>query len=196
MNLKSLLLGTIVSAATAAFAAQPVGVVVHECAPGKTYVSSTWNYKGEANQLFRQIQDDAQQAQYHANMLQSFENSRQMSWQAHVGELGPLKDEINDMSRKLCRLEVIRRATDPWQQAEIDRIDQTVRLMADNAADAILFGNAHHSTLWMMPYQRYTDNLYDQAKSLSHSVDHAVAYAKASKEYRALRKDLGMHASS
>ena len=197
MTLRTLLLSSIASIATAAFAAPASAPAVHECVAGApTAASYTWNFQGEANTIFRHIQSDAQQALDHAVKLQSYEDSEHLDWQAHVGELDPLKHEVNDMGAKLCRLEVIRRVTAPWQQAEIDRIAATLRLMADNTESAITFGNEHQRTLWVPAYQTYTDNLYNEALSLTHSVDHAVSYAKAAKEYRQMRKEMGMPSAS
>jgi hypothetical protein len=51
------------------------------------------------------------------------------------------------MGAKLCRLETIRMAVAPWQQAEIDRIATRGGLMADNTEDAIHFLNAHQNGL-------------------------------------------------
>src|SRR5664279_5146998 len=191
MKLRTLFFSSIISIATAAFAAPATTAAVHECVPGKpTAASYTWNFKGEANTIFQEVRADAQQALNHADRLQSYADSENLSWQIHAGQLNPLKEEVNDMGRKLCRLEVIRRVTAPWQQAEIDRIAKTVRLMADNTEDAILYGRAHQKTLWTPAYQKYADSLYGEAQTLTHSVDNAVAYAKATKEYRELRQEM------
>jgi hypothetical protein len=73
--------------------------------------------------------------------------------------LEDLKGDINDIGAKLCRLETIRRVVAPWQKREIDRIATTVRLMADNAEDAILFVNDKPNDLWLGTYQSYLNNL-------------------------------------
>lgn len=195
MKLRTLFLGSIVCIVTAAFAAP--AVVIHECVPGKPTVASyTWDFRGEANTLFQEIQTDADQALNHAAKLQSFADSQNLSWPTHADQLDSLKQVVNDMGKKLCRLEVIRRVTAPWQQAEIDRIAKTVPLMADNIEDAIVFGNGHQMTLWLPTYQRYADNLYGEAQAMTRSVDNAVAYARAAKEYQNLRQEMGMRSSS
>ncbi len=205
----TLFLSSLICADTAAFAAPapcaapasavaPVsGVVVHECVTGKpTAASYKWDFKGEANGAFQAIQDDARQALDHADRLRSFEYSPNLDWRAYAGQLDMLKQEVNDMGRKICRLQVIRRATEPWQQAEIDRIETTVRLLADDTADAILFGNNHRQALWLPQFQKYADNVYNQAEALTHSVDKAVAYASASKDYQELRQEMGARTAS
>lgn len=186
-----------VSGAMVLLAVPATAAAVHECAPGTpTAASYTWNFKGEANTIFQDIQSDAWQALDHADMLHSFAQDSSLSWESNAEELEALKEEVNDMGAKLCRLEAIRRVVAPWQQAEIDRIATTVRLMADNTQDAIVFANAHPTQLWLATYQKYADNLYDQARKLDQSVGNAVAYANASKEYRNLRHKMGLPASS
>lgn len=196
MGLRTLFWSGCVSTAMVALAIPATAAAVHECVSGNpTAASYTWDFKGETNMIFKDIQSDAQQALNHADKLQSFQGS-DLSWQTHASELDALKDEVNDMGAKLCRLEAIRRVVAPWQQAEIDRIAAAVRLMADNTQDAIVFGNAHQEELWLTAYQKYTNNLYNEARMLAHSVGNAVAYANVSKEYRGLRRALGMERSS
>jgi D-alanyl-D-alanine dipeptidase len=80
----------------------------------------------------------------------------------------------------------------------IDQIATNTRLMADNAQDAILFGNTKPKDLWLATYQKYANNLYSEANNLTHSVHsvgNAVEFAGVSKEYQELRHDLGVRTS-
>ena len=79
----------------------------------------------------------------------------------------------------------------PWQQHVIDQILTDTRLMADNAQDAIMFGNTKPKDLWLADYRKYLNNLYSEANSLTHSVGTAVKFASVSNEYQELRHDLG-----
>lgn len=188
---KSFLIGSCMAAAMAVSAVPAVAASPCKCVPGEpTAASYSWNFQGEANNLFQQVQADAQDAQYHADKLSSFERNLNINWQLHDGELSYIKTDVNDMGAKLCRLEVIRDAVAPWQKAEINRIATRVRLMADNTQDAILYVNAHQGELWLQPYRRYPENIYNDARSLTRSLNEAVTYAGVSKEYRGLRKDL------
>jgi hypothetical protein len=170
---------------------------VHECVSAKpTAASYTWDFKSEANTIFKDVQSDAQQAMDHADNLQSFAGDNGLSWEAHAYQLEYLKNDINDIGAKLCRLETIRRVVAPWQQHEIDRIGVAVHLMADNAQDAIVFGKANPTELWIPSYRNYLTNLYNNATTLTRSVGNAVEFASASKEYRDLASKLGVRASS
>jgi hypothetical protein len=193
MRFRTLLWSGCISAALAVCAIPASAATAsHQCVAAEpTAASYTWNFKGEANTIFRDIQTDAQDASYHADMLQSFARDPNMSWDSHADELEYLKSDINDIGAKLCRLQTIRRVVAPWQQNMIDQIVTDTQLMADNAQDAIVFGGTHRSELWLAAYQKNVNNLEDEATALSHSVGNAVQFAGVSKEYRELRHDVG-----
>jgi hypothetical protein len=194
MRLRTLLWSGCISAALALCAVPASAATAsHQCVAAEpTAASYTWNFKGEANSIFRDIQSDAQEASYHADMLQSIARDPQTTWDAHADELEYLKSDINDIGAKLCRLQTIRRVVVPWQRNVIDQIVDDTQLMADNAQDAIVFGNTHRSELWLATYQKNVNNLEDEATALAHSVGNAVQFADASKEYQELRHDVAV----
>lgn len=196
MRLRTLFWSSCISAAIAVSAIPAAAATVSQCAAGKpTAASCTWDFKGEANTIFKDVQADAQQALYHADKLQSFAGDPNLDWQIHADQLEYLKGEINDIGTKLCRLKTIRRVVAPWQQLVIDQIATNARLMADNAQDAIVFGDTKPKDLWLATYQKYVNNLFSEANSLTHSVGNAVEFASVSKEYQELRHDLGVRTS-
>jgi hypothetical protein len=181
-----------VSAALTVLPLTAGAITAKRCTGGKpTAASYTWNFHQEANNLFDDVQADALQVRNHAGRLQSFTDDPNVGWQAHSDELNQLKIEVNDMGRKLCRLETIRRVVAPWQQKTIDRIASTLPLMADNTEDAIVFVSNHQQDLVNPTYMRYADNLYTDANNLTHSVNEAVEYAKVLGVYDQLRGELG-----
>lgn len=193
MRFRTLLWSGCISAALAVYAVPASAATAsHQCVASEpTAASYTWDFKGEANTIFQDIQSDAQQALYHADMLQSYARDPQMTWDAHADQLDSLKSEINDIGAKLCRLQTIRRVVAPWQQNVIDKIVTDTQLMADNAQDAIVFGDTHRNELWLGTYQKNVNNLEDEATALTHSVGNAVQFASVSNEYRELRQDVG-----
>lgn len=194
---QTLRMACIVSLVAAVLPAASAAVHVKQCVAGKpTAASYTWNFQKEADNIFGAIQSDAVNAQYHAEKLQSFAWDTNLSWQSHPNQLWQLKTEINDMGGRLCRLETIRRVVAPWQQRTMDRIATTVRSMAANAQNAIVFLNHNQKMLWSPTCRDYSDNLYLEANSLTQSVAHAVEYAKAGAQYQQLRNDIGVKASS
>jgi hypothetical protein len=201
MTLQSLLWRSCIAVMTTApvvpATAATANECVNKCVPGKpTAASYTWNFKGEANAIFMDVQADARRATSRAARLQSFTENPNLSWETHASQLQELKSDINELGTKLCRLETIRRVLAPWQQREVDQIATTVRLMADNAQDAIVFVNDKPDRLWVPAYRKYVNNLYSEAHDLAHSVQNAVAYANVSREYRDLKLRLGVNASS
>ncbi len=168
-----------------------------ECVPGKaTAESYNWNFRQEANQLMQGIQDDAAVASHHASTLESYADTPEMSWQTHDGQLQSLKTEINDMGRKLCRLEAIRSAVAPWQQRTIDQMSKDLVLMANSADDAILYVTTHQRYLWNPTYENYMDNLYNLSSSLRKTADHAVEYARVRAKDQQLNREMEMKSSS
>ena len=162
------------------------------CTPGSpTAASNTWNFKGEANTIFQDIETDAQSIRTHADRIQSYERGPQLSWASHGDQLNAIRDDVNDMGKKLCRLEVIRGALAPWQQGEVDRIAAIVPLLANETEDAILFGAEHQQVLWLPVYQNDTNSLYENSNKLAQSVNEAVKYAGVSKDYHTLRHEMG-----
>ena len=192
-TLRMLFVGTCVAGAMVVFTPTSKAGAVHECVSASpTAESETWDFKAETNMIFQEIRADAVQALDHADQLQSFTRDPGMRRESHAAQLDALKDEVNDIGAKLCRLETSQRVVEPWQQKEIEQIAVAVRLMADNTQDAILFTGAHSNELWTPTDQKYTNNLYDEARSLTNSINNAVSFANVSKQYRSLSHEFGM----
>jgi hypothetical protein len=196
MRLRQLLVEGCASAALVLFAIPGAAATDQECVAGQpSGAAYTLNFDAEANGIFENIRMEARRVVDHADKLQTFARNPQISWQGDADQMARLRREINDMGRKLCRLETIRDMLSPWQQSEIDRINTAVRLVAADTEDAIAFCNAHQSDLALPTYWRDTDNLYHAARVLSKSAKNAVAYASASHD-RQLRKKVSAPAAS
>jgi len=197
MKLKFLVIGGCASAALLFTAVPQAPAAVRECIAGSpTAASYSWDFHQEANNLFRDVQTDARQIVDRTAYLQRENGDAGLTWISHSDKLNQVKDEVNDMSAKLCRLAAIRRVLTPWQQQTVDRIAAKIPLMVDAADDAISVGNKDQHTLWMPAYQKYINDLYDDATALNQSVGEAVQYATVSRHYHELRNDLGLKASS
>lgn len=187
-----------VSAALAILPAVSAAAATRECIVQKpTPASYTWNFKQETNEIFKDIQSDAAQARYYSARLQRIAwGPDSASWVTDADQFDQISAAVNDMGRKLCRLEAIRRVAAPWQQKTIDRIADGVTLLADNTQDALAFGGTHRKALWMPTFQMYVNNMYAQARELTRSVGYAVEYTKVDRQDRVLQKDLGVKSSS
>jgi hypothetical protein len=158
--------------------------------------SYTWNFKQEASQLLKGLQGDAAEAESSAAALKQFALSPSLSWESHGEELATVKDAINDMGSKLCRLEAIRSMLDPWQQKAVDEALPPARVAATNAGNAIAFLNAHQADFWLPDYRKYVDTLYTETARIANSVHEFQVYAKVHKKDMHLRENLGLSAGS
>jgi len=172
----------------------PLGAMtVQECTAGApTAESYTWNFQKEADNLFQELQANAQQAMDTADTLQSFSRNAEVSWTTHADYLRKLKTEVNDASQKLCGLETIQRVLPAWQQKAINRIRTQVQLMADKTEDAIAFLDSNRGQLWTPTYDNYLNNSYNEAKQMNQSTENVVEYANVLHQYKDLRNDLGI----
>jgi len=174
MRLGVLFLSSLVSATLAVAAGSGSAPAVKACAIGKpTPASYKWDFKGEANAIFKHVQADAVQAKYHADRLQSFKMDPNLTRTPYASQLRQLKSEVNDMGSRLCRLETIRRVVAPWQQRMIDQIATSTRLMADNVQDAITLCNEGPGGYKFPTYSHYTHNVYDESTALMRALDSA-----------------------
>jgi hypothetical protein len=197
MRLRALIWSMLISAATMAASTVPAAVPAKGCmAGGPAAASHARSSRHEASVLLRDVQADAQRAVLHASTLQSFEFSPDLHWQTHATELDHLKNEIDGIGASLCQLETLRSTATPWQQHAIDQIAKDTRLMADNDQDAILFLNVRHSGFWRPTYEKYVDNLYSEAESVTHSAGNALDFSSVSKEHRDLEHKLGTRSAS
>ena len=191
MNIGMLFGTASLTAAMALGAVPPAAQPAQACAAVQP-VSPSGNrmLRQEANRLFAAIDADAQATRDAAAKVQSYDNDTLISWETHAVQWNKAQRAVNDIGEKVCRLEEIRPALEPWQQRIVDHVAVSTRLMADNAEDAILFLNDHEGNLWMPMYKRYAANLYQQADQMTKSTSRASDYARVRREYRQLQNDL------
>lgn len=174
MTLTRLAVSACVSAAMAALPATAASRAAQEC-PADTPAAASYS-------TLRNVQYHALRARYDAEELKSIAFDTDVSWHRHADELLQLKYEIDSMGQSLCGLQTVGRAVAPSEGRSIRHMVTELRLMADNAQDAIVFLNGHQQDLWMPVYRKYVNNLYSQAHNLTISVGHAIEYAGAGVE--------------
>lgn len=152
------------------------------CQPGAvTPESYTWDFKSETNEIFDEIRGRAYHVQDHAATLESFTRSiSQPSWQSHAGELTGVKAQVNAMGEDLCRLHIIRRVTEPWQQVAIDHITPKIVKLAARTESMIDFVSDHRQNLAHPDYRDDAMVLYEQSKALRKIADQGYEVADAS----------------
>ncbi len=197
MRISTIFLSGLLSAALAMASVPTSAPATHACAVGKpTAASYTWDFKGEANVIFQEVEADARQVMNQADRLQSFEMDPNISRETQAILLNDMKQEINYIEAKLCRLGTIRRVLAPWQRKVVDEIASTAPLMVDNETDAIELCNHTPQELKFPIFWRYSKNLYDESRTLTRSAGDAVKFAGVSQEYRNLGHELGARGAS
>lgn len=197
MRSRALFLSSLVSASIAVASTPAAPTTPLACAAGKpTAASYTWDFKGEANAIFKDVESDARKAMYQADQLRSFEMDPNISPESQAMLLDNMKQEINDIEAKLCRLGTIRRVLAPWQRKVVDDIASTAPLMVDNETDAIELCTHNPQELRFPIFWRYSKNLYDESRTLTRTAGDAVKFASVSQEYRNLGHELGARGAS
>ena len=131
----------------------------------------------KADRVFQAVQYDARQALDHANNLESFRTPDTPGWRMVALQLNELRADVNDMAHRLQRLQPVSQEAAPWQQAAIDRMSRSVRLLSNYTADAITFADSNPHDLWSLTYQRYLRDAGHDARILTRTADHAVERA-------------------
>lgn len=163
------------------------------CALGTpTAESYAWNFPGEAQALLSDIASDARAARIHTDTLDRFAMDTSVGWQLHAVELDAVRDAVNDMGTKLCRLETIRRVSLPWEQKAINEAAPLIAEMANEAQAAITFLNDHQSNLVGMTYDGYMDGLYQRSDKLANEMNEFEKFSKVHHEDIHLEKSLGL----
>lgn len=197
MNLKHCATTFLVCAGMAALPATSLAAGSPACTAGKpTSRSYTWDFHKEASRLLGDMQADASKIEQHASTADIYSSGNQGGWQLQAGQLMSIRREVNDMGRKLCRLDAIRRVVAPWQQEAIDRTAPAVVLMVNSAEDALNFLNNNQRNFWMPAYRKYVANLNRDSSQVSNSIKNFEDYAKVQGEDLHLGTELGVKARS
>ena len=182
MSVKCLATTVFLLAGTAAMSVTSLAAPPQACVAGKpTPASYTWNFDREASQLLDSIRVDAVKAHDQADRLRATAMDPDLDWQTRAIRMASIREDVNDMAGKLCRLEAIRRVTAPRQQQAIDHTARLVKLMDDNTIDALAFLNANEGRFWQPDYRKYVANLDQESGRLAQSMKTFEEYAKVQK---------------
>ena len=135
----------------------PAAVSDHSYARGSTRA---------ATHLLNDMQYDARQVENHAERMDSFAYHTKFAWNTTGIELRRIRWEINDMGKRLCKLETMQKAVPLAEQQAIQNVAPVVQEMADNADAAIHFRNAHHSGFWAPSFTANAQNLQTEANTV------------------------------
>lgn len=132
--------------------------------------SAAQSAAGRADHLMDHMRYDAQRVEYHAQLMQNFADHTSFTWNTEGHQLRRVKADINDMGRRLSRLERIENSLPASQQVAVQRLAPVVQTMADNADAAINFRNAHHNGFWAPSFMNNAKNLDREANIVSRTI--------------------------
>ncbi len=149
------------------------------CSPAApTAASYTWDFPGEANQLFEQIRDDAARVSRSADELTEYSRTYQVDWQLQGEDLELAKESVNRMGANLCRLQSIQGAVLPWQQKAIGQMAPIIHSLVDNTQQAITLLNQNQDRLFATAYGQRIHSVFQESHAIRSAVDRTVQYAQ------------------
>lgn len=95
---------------------------------------------GSVGQVLDEIKLHAQQADYDAEMLDSYARSS-LSWQSHSIQLNEIRKHVNDLFHDYSRLQNMSGAATPKQRQAITHLEPMLRKMAHSLLNTIEYLN-------------------------------------------------------
>ena len=143
-------------------------------APDRSYAR---NSTREATHLLNDMRYDANRVDYHAQQMDNFAYHPAFAWNTTGIELRRIRARVNDMGKRLCKLERMQSALPVAEQQAIQNVAPVVQEMADNTDAAIRFRNAHHSGLWAPSFTANAQNLHTEANVVMHRISRSEQVA-------------------
>jgi hypothetical protein len=144
----------------------------------------------EVNQLISDVKTEAIALERDAELLASWTQAKQITWQSHSGKLNEIKDHINQTGRLLKQLQEARDTASPWQQQAIDRIYPLLKELADNTETTINHFNDNTANIHFTAYQDYAKAGYNLARDLAALVSDYVEYGNLEVDFHRLQEKL------
>jgi uncharacterized Zn finger protein len=95
-----------------------------------------------------------------------------VSWGEHALQLDRVLTEVDEISNRLCRLEVIQRVAENWQRRVISDLAVPIRAMGADAHTAFAHVRQHDGgELWSPSYQKCIQRLYDESLAVANRID-------------------------
>jgi hypothetical protein len=164
------------SLCTAAVASPVVSVL-----PTITTGFEARNAEAEASDLLRQVKALSLELRADADNLDPLKRQKQINWRTHAFHLNYARDHVNEIGKRLARLQEIRASMDLWQERAIDEIVPVAKDLATHTQAAIQYLNADRNQIRTPIYREHLTSIQDHSKALHSSVDVYVDYHDALK---------------
>lgn len=165
-----------------------LGATTKKCPlPGRAAPESyTWDFPSEASQTLADFEKEAKVIRTYVTELQAFTRFPNLvSRETHALGLTVIRERVNQLGERLCRLMEIERVADLWQQTAIRSARERLVGLANNTEVAIAFLNESNSPVQLASaeYGAYLDGMYENADMLCHCVvESQVEYSIENKD--------------
>ena len=111
--------------------------------PGALALARTPADPASVAQVLDQVKIHAQQADYDAELLDSYARSG-LSWESHSIRLNEIRKHVNDLFQDYSRLQNMTDAATPKHREAINRLEPMLRKMAHSLLNTIEYLNDNH----------------------------------------------------
>ena len=115
----------------------------------------------------------------HADTLNSFTSSKQLSWQSHTERLSTLKEHMNEMGKSLAELEAMKSTASDTQALAIEHARPHLTSVARNLTEAIELVNENRRNVYWSDYGEAVSDVYSHADALHTKLDAILDFDKA-----------------
>jgi len=131
------------------------------------------------SQHLKDFKAAAFQLRKEASTVKSYIPGNRMSQQSHYFRLGNLRDQVNDLGKKLAQIEQLHPVSGDTQQLAMENARPHLAAVAQNLTDAIQLYNENRNNVNFTDYAEAIRNVYDHSDSLYEKVDTLLDYESA-----------------
>ena len=125
----------------------------------------------------------------HADTLGTFAWNPQYSWQSHGTYLDRVKGHINAVGSRIAKLQRMRNAVLPWQQAITEVTAHAAQVAASTQA-AIVHLRENQNRLFVSEYRDHLKTIADRSGNMKQTVDKFLDYEEAQQRFDRLKGEL------
>jgi uncharacterized membrane-anchored protein YjiN (DUF445 family) len=171
--------------AAALFLAAVIAPAFQESASQETSVEDS----EQIAELFEQARAEAAQLETDSHELVTYQRSR-LGWKSHAEQVEKIKEHVNKTGELEQQLREARESGSAWQQEAIDRINPTLKELADNLESTIDHMNANRRALWTPTFHEYVKANAELAAELHAMIADFVDYGQTKQAFQKLQTRL------
>lgn len=163
---------------------------------GETVTTSYgWNFQKEASGLLAETRGLTNKLYRDADTLAVLARGNQVSWQTHANYLNSVRSHINELGKRLERLQAIKHVVAPWQQQAIDRMVPVAVELATRTQSAITHLNENQRFYFAESYQQHLDAISDRAVELKETISGFVDFGQTQQKMERLQQQMEIASS-